>query len=223
MRMPLCQGDAVRNLAAACRAPHARVAGFLESAVLCGSVVAQGELGFLLVQQHAKDQCRGLEMLDNAVAAGLPNAMHHVAWCLLDGIGVGEDVEQGVAWLFRAGVMDYCPAMHDLGQLCEDGLLGKKTGRVERDLPAAFRWYKKAALLGFGPSQLNLAKLYLMSDNVLQQQVSGVVVDAAVGSLPPSVDDVRLKALYWLRIAADGGSAEARQLLERTSGKSPHP
>ena len=176
-------------------------------------MVDAGLAGKAASQNAGERTLRELLALDQAVAAGLPSAMNHVAWCLLEGVGVDEDVEKGVMWLFRAASADYGPAMHELGQLCEDGLQAR-SGTVERDLPSAFRWYKKAAMLGFGPSQLNLAKLYMMSDSVLQQRHPGGS-DERSGLDSASMDDVRLKSLYWLKCAADGGSSEARQLLER--------
>jgi TPR repeat protein len=133
-----------------------------------------------------------------------------VARCLRDGVGVPQDLETAAVWYERAAHRGHPQAMHELGELFEDGF---KTDRhiIDKDFGMAVRWYKAAARLGLHSAQLNLGKMML----------AGAMVDPAMllecgSTILPSLGELQLKGLYWLREAGRCGSIEARQLLERT-------
>ena len=97
-------------------------------------------------------------------------------------------------------------AMGTLEQLAKDAESGDveaqtamgdayRTGTVvQRHLPTAMRWYLRAASRGHVPAQVHLGRLYMQ--------------DLEQGALKRNVDQAR----YWLKRAADGGSADALHL-----------
>lgn len=97
-------------------------------------------------------------------------------------------------------------AMGTLEQLAKDAESGDveaqtamgdayRTGAlVQRHLPTAMRWYLRAASRGHVAAQVHLGRLYME--------------DIEQGALKRNVNQAR----YWLKRAADGGSAEALHL-----------
>lgn len=102
--------------------------------------------------------------------AGDPIAMFHLAW-LLERNGVAETIrsaaqsrgtsielsrhiDEAATWYRRAADAGFAPAMNNLGNLHEQGLLGR------RDLQAAFNLYSEAARTGNPVAAFNLSRAY---------------------------------------------------------------
>lgn len=175
---------------------------------MCGEV----EHASIAVLNKDEDMDKALKSLDRAVAVGHPGAMLMVSVCLRDGRGVAQDPAGAFHWLQRAADCGHVIAQHELGETYE---LGDVDAGVERSLPLALRWYKRAATLGYAPSALNLGKMMLMG--------SGVDVGELATLDPttiPSWRELLTKSTFWLSRAARSGSTEARQLMERVSQRS---
>lgn len=200
---------AVRYLVAACRAPLSQAVPLLERASAEGSLCASVELGVCLAFGIgcAASPGVGLELLDSAVQVLHPGAMHAVARCLREGIGVPVDTRSSWTWLQRAAEANFVVAQHECGEVFEDG---SETLHVDRSLPLSLRWYKRAAMLGYAASQLNLAKLMFVASQVDVGSIATIDPRAV-----PSWQELRTKALFWLNAAASRGNPEARQLVER--------
>jgi hypothetical protein len=199
--------DSSRYLVAACRALSEEALGLLHRAAAEGSRCAAVEHAIAVANGTPGNLDLALETLDAAVAIGHPGAMLAVANCLREGRGVPKDYTSCVHWLSRAAENGYVLAQHELAELYEGGFA---EGGVERSLPLALRWYKRAAMLGYAPSALNLGKMMLLG--------SGVDVGELATMDPltvPSWRELLTKSTYWLSRAAHDGNAEARQLVDR--------
>ena len=141
-----------------------------------GSSVAM-EVESLILQQDMQGLSRHAEAMTTH-----PMAMFLVA-----------EGTQGNIDLHRlAAGMGYAPSLHCVGVLYEE------SGEENKDLVQAYRCYVAAAEKGYGPSMLNLGKLYL----------TGEMLSEGTGSAGG-------KARLWLERAAAKGSREATMLLTR--------
>ena len=188
-----CEEDAIR---------------LLQRAISCKSVLAKVELANKWLQKNDGDVGAALALLDDAVAAGHPGAMLVVGRCLKEGLGVPRDVRTALRWAWRAAESGFLPAFHELGEWFEMGYPG-----IPLDTLASFRCYRSAARGGYAPSQLNLAKMYLLA-------ASGEgPLSHSAGSAAEGVDDAKAtakqKSIIWLRLASEGGISEATVLLSR--------
>jgi TPR repeat protein len=220
----------IRYMAAACRAPPSKALFYLEQARDAGSRLAGGEAGqmYVLGVGAARNPAKGLALLDEACSVGHPGAMFSVGRCLRDGVGVRRDLNAALVWLERAANLRYVPAAHELAEMFESGDFSPTDGSAspsatshasldpaeaagagdapERDLVQALRLYKIAADLDYAPSQLNIAKLFLLGASL------------GVNEAP---SEAELKARYWLEKAAVNGSFEAKALLQRARHDDP--
>jgi TPR repeat protein len=90
-------------------------------------------------------------------------------------------------WLPLAELGD-AEAQYNLGVMYDEG------AGVDRDLPLAAQWYRRAAEQGFIDAQTNLGMMYLAGQGVPQD---------------------RAEARDWLQKAAAQGDAEAAELLDQ--------
>ena len=222
----------VRYMASACSTPPSKALFYLEQAADAGSRLAGAEAGqmYVLGIGCTRNVAKGLRLLDAAAQLGHPGAMLAVGRCLREGTGVPVDVASGVVWMDRAASVRYAPATHELAELYETGV--KANGRtspppaaaaddeeadgdaqedagdvvVQRDLVEAYRLYKVGAELDHAPSQLNLAKLFMLGSQL---------------RLNEAPSETESKARYWLEKAAAGGSLEAKGLLTRATHDDP--
>ena len=179
-------------------------------------VLAKAELAFCLLYGHGTQVQidKALQLLDECIQVGHPGAMLAVGKCLRDGVGVHNDLSAALHWVFTAANMGYLPAMHELGEMFEEGITSADSGdesttgnrqpttiELEKDLVQSYRWYRAAASRGYVDSQLNLGKLYMMSASTLES-------DEAAAAC-------RDKAVFWLQQASRNGSLEATGLLRR--------
>ncbi|CUE63314.1 Hypothetical protein, putative [Bodo saltans] len=199
--------ETTRYLVAACRSPRDQAVGLLERAAAEGSGCGEVEYAIAVIQGGADDLEKALEILDRAVGIGHPGAMLAVSMCLRDGRGVPVDCAGAFHWLQRAAELGHVIAQHELGEVYE---LGCPEGGIETSLPLALRWYKRAAAVGYAPSALNLGKMMLMGSGVDVGELA--TIDPAT---IPSWRELLTKSTYWLSRAAQCGSSEARQLMER--------
>jgi len=101
---------------------------------------------------------------------GDPPAMFHLAWKLeRDGVAEtiqsavrsrgatisrSEKIDEAATWYHRAATANFAPAMNNLGNLHEQGLLGR------RDFQESFDLYTAAAKLGNPVAAFNLSRAY---------------------------------------------------------------
>lgn len=219
----------IRYMGAACRAPPSKAIVHLEQAHEAGSRLAAAELGQMLVLGIGapRNLRRGLQLLDEACAVGHPGAMLAVGKCLRDATGVPRDTNAALTWIERAAAIRYAPAAHELGEMFETGFDDASSderggsgssggaagatadeasadaddeGSAAKDLVEAYRWYKVGAQLDYAPSQLNIAKLFLLGSSLAVSEPGA---------------DTSVKARYWLERASANGSLEATALLQR--------
>lgn len=201
--------EATRYLVAACRAPHDQSVALLRRGSSTGSRCADVEYAIAVALGADGEIAEAFGVLDKAIAAGHPGAMLAVANCLREGRGVPSDPTGSVYWLRHAAELGHVIAQHELAEMYE---IGFAEGGIEKSLPLALRWYKRAATVGYAPSALNLGKMMLMG--------SGVDVGELATLEPSSVPswmELLTKSTFWLSRAARDGNTEARQLMDRIS------
>ena len=76
--------------------------------------------------------------------------MYNVAHAYEEGLGVGQDIQQALAWYRKAASLGNCYAQNSLGYTFEEGL------GVEQDHKQAVYWYELSANQGYPWAQCNL-------------------------------------------------------------------
>jgi TPR repeat protein len=93
--------------------------------------------------QRTRDKKMAALWFSRAANEGVAPAMHNLAWCYRDGIGVKKNKRMEAEWLLTAAYAGYAPSMFDYACLATFGSV-----TVEQDLNKAMMWIKRAAEAG---------------------------------------------------------------------------
>ncbi len=167
-----------------------------------------------------------MQELQSQAFAGVPEAQHDLAAIYTAGRGgVTQNFEKAAQWFREAADRGISNASYNLGVLYHQGL------GVERDLDRALYWYREAAKLGHPEAQYNLGIAYIegigttydanIAAAFFESSANQGVVEAAynlglihenslIGKSSKQED-----ALMWYKIAADGGSTDAKAALQQ--------
>jgi TPR repeat protein len=95
-----------------------------------------------------------------AAEAGDANSQFNLALMYEQGIGVGKDEKEAVAWYRKSAAQGNSNAQYNLAVLYENGR------GTAVDFAGAHQWYRKAAAQGDGLAVGNLGMLYIRGQGV---------------------------------------------------------
>lgn len=132
-----------------------------------------------------------------AAESGHALAQYQVGLCLLNGVGIVQNVEEAVSWFQKAVEQGNVQAQYQLGLCYADGI------GVTKDPFAAMSWFHRAAEQGYAPAQFRTGFCWKMG--------LGTNKDLS-------------KAQQWYRLAAEQGNHAAQnnlaEMMEKgTAGK----
>jgi hypothetical protein len=189
-----------------------------------GSDKAQFTLGAMYLKGDGlvKSDNAAMSWFRKSAKQGNLQAQYNLGLCLWD----SEDEElrsSAITWMERAAHAGYAPAQCELGIRYITG-----EGLPQSD-PAALRWFSLSAEQGYVPAQYNLAVLYLYGGSCLSPDESSAFQWFSRAAKEGYRDaQFYLGCLYergnavsrdvkaaktWLTMAMEGGSAEAREVL----------
>ncbi len=167
-----------------------------------------------------------IQKLEAQALQNMPEAQHDLAAIYTAGRGgVTQNFERAALWFREAADNKIANADYNLGVLYHQGL------GVERDLDRALYWYREAAKLGHPEAQYNLGIAHIegigtsydapLAAAFFENAANQGIVEAAynlgliyenglIGGKAKSED-----ALLWYKIAADGGSTDAKAALQQ--------
>jgi hypothetical protein len=163
--------------------------------------------------------------LQNQAFAGVPEAQHDLAAIYTAGRGgVTQNFEKAALWFREAADEGIANASYNLGVLYHQGL------GVERNIDHALYWYRESAKLGHPEAQYNLGIAYIegigtdynaeIAAAFFESSANQGVVEAAynLGLIHENAligkNSKQEDALLWYKIAADGGSTDAKSALQ---------
>jgi hypothetical protein len=142
------------------------------------------------------------------------------AHCLLDGVGVARDSEQGHKWLLASA------KLYDPQAQVEWGLA--LLARPQPDTAEALAWFRRAAMTRHAAALYELGRCYENGTGIQPDPVEAVAwfkKSARAGHVPgmvaygkcllngTGVRQSEALAQYWFQLAAKQGSAEATQFI----------
>ena len=156
-----------------------------------------------------QDRTEAVKWYRKSAEQGYGEAQYALGMCFFEGRGVRQDYSEAVKWyrkateqghaeakgrlrtaeMFMDAYNDRPEAQFELAQAYENG-----DGDVERDLPEALKWYRRAAELGHVEAQRKLSEWYFKGE---------------------VVEEDRVEAVKWCRKAAEQGHAESQNVLGR--------
>jgi len=134
------------------------------------------------------DYEKAFEVWNPLATGGDAVAMFNIGVLYSQGLGVPEDLEQGVNWYRQSAIKGYAPAQFNLGVAFREGK------GIRKSPEKASQWFRAAAEQDHRHAQYNLASLYWIGDGV---------------------DKDRKKAIKWFEKAAKSGDPRAKQILAR--------
>ena len=171
-----------------------------------------------------------MKKLETQAFAGVPEAQHDLAAIYTAGRGgVTQNFEKAALWFREAADQKIANASYNLGVLYHQGL------GVERDIDLALYWYREAAKLGHPEAQYNLGIASIegigttydapLAAAFFESAANQGIVEAAynlgliyenglIGDSSKTED-----ALLWYKIAADGGSTDAKAALAQLASQ----
>jgi TPR repeat protein len=194
------------------------------------NIVAKEKAAGTLMSRIPADNTLPAQMkdLEGQAFAGVPEAQHDLAAIYTAGRGgVTQNFEKAAIWFREAADQKIANADYNLGVLYHQGL------GVEKDLDRALYWYREAAKLGHPEAQYNLGIAYIegigteynapVAAAFFESAANQGIVEAAynlgliyenglVGGGAKPED-----ALLWYKIAADGGSTDAKAAMTQLS------
>ena len=141
-----------------------------------------------------KDQERSLALFKFASEKDYGPALYEIGRMHVDGKDLPLEVDKGIRLIKEASVLGSARAQFYLGNLYERGGQG-----IERDVDAAKRHFRLCAATGEALCQLRLARILLVNTSRTEREA--------------------IQAVAWLQLASEGGSEEAKRLLEQESLK----
>ncbi len=97
---------------------------------------------------------RAYELWLPLAEANNPNAQFGISMMYMDGIGVKQDFDESVFWLFKAADQAFPPAQFHLGNVYERGI------GLDPDIKRAIHWWTLAAEQGMSAAQYRLGQVY---------------------------------------------------------------
>lgn len=169
---------------------------------------------------------QAVQNLEQQAFAGVPEAQHDLAAIYTAGRGgVTQNFEKAAFWFREAAQSNIANADYNLGVLYHQGL------GVEKDLDRALYWYREAAKLGHAEAQYNLGIAHIegigtkydapLAAAFFESSANQGVIEAAynLGLIYENglISDAQKsqEALMWYKIAADGGSTDAKAALNQ--------
>lgn len=159
-----------------------------------GDASATYEIGWLYDNGEgvAQDYKQAAAWYRKAADLGNAGGQNGLGWVYFNGKGAPVDLKQALVWYRKAADQGDAEGQNNVGWMYENGK------GVAQDYRQAMAWYRKSAEQGYVEAQYNLAALY--------ENGFGVRKDAA-------------QAIAWYQKAADQGSDDAKEALDRLSGK----
>jgi uncharacterized protein len=155
---------------------------------------------YLKGQGVPKDHTQAAFWFRKAAEQGNTDAQFNLALQLMNGWGVSQDTKQAMVWFQKAAEQGNSESQYMLGQLYEDGGMGKLVresdgssrvippggdAAIPKDFGQAAKWYRKAADQGNALAQNHLGSLYAEGNGVPQDYA---------------------EAYFWLSLANSSGS-----------------
>jgi len=103
----------------------------------------------------AGDYTKAYQLFQGLAESGDTKAQFDLSLMYIQGIGVKQDIDQGLVWLNRAAEKGNIEAMLELG------VLYQKIDTLENAPQLALYWFEKAAMAGSAVGQYNLAHTYM--------------------------------------------------------------
>ena len=138
------------------------------ASVLSGSVLAGFEEGVAAIE--ANDMPLAFEEFRASAEQGHIDAQFNLGLMYEQGIGVGKDERQAIAWYRKAAEQGNSNAQFNLAVLYENG----RGSAV--DFKQANQWYRKAAAQGDALAIGNLGMLYMRGQGVQADKIAGLAL-----------------------------------------------
>lgn len=136
-----------------------------QRAIAGGYTFAQICLGCRLIAGHGlrPDPDKGLHLLTEVASRGIQLAHFRLAAYLIEGIGIPQNRESGLAWLRRIGIVR-AGQVSDVGFYLYLKSLSKPAGGAAQLVREAAALFREAAQQGFPTARLNLGYLVRRGD-----------------------------------------------------------
>ncbi len=139
-----------------------------DEALPTGNALKNFQAGIAAYQ--ANDLPLAFQEFQTAAKQGHADSQYNLGLMYEQGIGVGKDESQAVAWYRESAAQGNSAAQFNLGVLYENGR-GTKV-----DFAEANKWYRSASVQGDALAIGNLGMLYVRGDGVPQNKVAGVAL-----------------------------------------------
>jgi TPR repeat protein len=156
----------------------------LAEQALLGNADAQFAIGIGYAQQENYEQAA--DLFRRSAEQGYADAQYWLGQLLIGGLGLPEDLPQGVSWTRKAAEQGHADAQYALANALYQG------GGVSQDFGQAAVWFRKAAVQGVADAQRMLGSMHLLGKGVLQDYA---------------------ESAKWLLKAAEQDNAKAQALL----------
>ena len=118
----------------------------------------------------ARDEAKGIDLVQKAAEASHPSAQFMLGLWLFRGInGFAKDLNAALAWFKVASNQKDPDAMNWMGLYAEDGLAG-----TPKDLLVALDWYRKSAELRNANASYSVGRIYIYGLGVERDFAEGV-------------------------------------------------
>ncbi len=168
-----------------------RVIKAIEAKAMEGNPEAQHDMGAMYSSGQsgvAVDYTRAATWFRTAAEGGNGNARYNLGVLYQQGLGVEKDVDQALSWYRAASLLDHPEARYNLGIAYVEGI------GVAYNPAMAAGYFEQAARVGVIESAYNL----------------GMILENGL------IDEPRpFEALFWYKLAADGGSQDGQSALMR--------
>jgi uncharacterized protein len=144
-----------------------------------------------------------------AAEKGDANSQFNVGLMYEQGIGVGKDEKEAVAWYRKAAEQGNSNAQYNLAVLYENGR-GTKI-----DFAKALQWYRKAAIQGDELAVGNLGMLYVRGQGVTKDKVAGLALLLLSVAINDSPQNNAKKNISSLRGVTPDDLTAAQALAEK--------
>ncbi|MDR0790070.1 MAG: sel1 repeat family protein [Bacteroidales bacterium] len=181
-----------------------------------------GVMGLSSMAQDVEEIVPNVGDLRIAAESGDADAQFQLGKCYYEGLGVEQNIHEGLSWYNRSATLGYAPAQNAIGMAYETGDFGAE------DAKTAKKFYTMAANQGYAEAMYNLGRLCVDGYfNFTAEAVKWFAKAAGQGYAPAMFDlghcyengygvkPNRTTALEWYIKASEAGYDEAKEAATR--------